>query len=214
MPDLPPAPSADPHRIRTLAQLEALAGPVGEASLRKEVDWLHPHYQAVIRASPFAVLATVGQGGLDASPRGDPAGFVAIEDERTLLLPERRGNHRMDSLRNVVEDPRVALLFLVPGAGETLRVNGVAEITVAPELLARLACQGRPPTCVLRIRVQAVYFQCARAVLRSGLWDARPAQAPRPIPTAGAMLEALTSGGIDGRRYDEALPQRQRDTLY
>ena len=120
------------HTVESLAELEALFGPVGEASLRKEVDYLHPHYQAVIRASPFAVLATAGPGGLDASPRGDPPGFVEVRDEHTLLLPERRGNNRIDSLRNILSDPRVALLFLVPGVGETLRVNGRATISVEP----------------------------------------------------------------------------------
>ena len=132
-----------PHAIDTLAQLEALYGRPGEASLRKVADHLHPLYQALIAASPFAVLATCNADGLDTSPRGDPPGFVAVQDEKTLLLPERRGNHRIDSLRNIVADPRVALLFLIPGVGETLRVKGRARITVAPELLARFAVEGR-----------------------------------------------------------------------
>src|SRR5689334_11721324 len=106
---------ADPHTIISLPQLEALFGAVGEASFRKEVDYLHPAYQDLIRASPFAVLATSGPGGLDASPCGDPPGFVAIQDDKTLLLPERRGNNRIDSLRNLLTDPRVALIFFVPG---------------------------------------------------------------------------------------------------
>src|SRR3954468_11187721 len=164
----------DPHAVTSLAQLEALFGAVGEASLKKEVDYLHPAYQALIRASPFAMLATAGSGGLDASPRGDPPGFVAIQDDKTLLLPERRGNNRIDSLRNLLTDPRVALLFLVPGVGETLRVNGRARITVAPEMLQRFAMEGKLPQCVLVIEVESVYFQCARALQRSKLWQAVP----------------------------------------
>ena len=132
-------PHADPHAITSLPQLEALFGNVGDASLKKEVNFLHPAYQALIQASPFAVLATAGPGGLDASPRGDQPGFVAIQDDKTLLLPERRGNNRIDSLRNLLADPRVALLFLIPGVGETLRVNGRARITVAPDMLQRFS---------------------------------------------------------------------------
>ena len=204
----------DPHAIDTLARLEALFGQPGEAALRKEVDFLHPHYQALIAASPFAVLATCNAGSLDTSPRGDPPGFVAVQDEKTLLLPERRGNNRIDSLRNIVADPRVALLFLIPGVGETLRVNGRARITVDPPLLARFAIEGRQPQCVLVIRVESVFFQCARAIQRSQLWAPVAADAPRTVPTPGAILGALTAGGFDGERYDRELPQRQKSTLY
>lgn len=201
--------------ITTIAALEALFGPVGEASIRKEVGYVHAHYRAVIEASPFAVLGTVGPGGLDVSPRGDPAGsFVHVQDEHTLLLPERRGNNRIDSLRNIVADPRVALLFLVPGVGETLRVNGRAAISVEPALRARLAMHGQLPKCVLVIRVETVLFQCARAITRSNLWAPVDPSAPRPVPTPGQMLEALTQAGIDGAAYDDGLAQRQRGTLY
>ena len=203
-----------PHVISTAADLEALFGPVGEASTRKEVPTLHPHYQALIQASPFALLGTVGPGGLDVSPRGDPAGFVHVQDERTLLLPERRGNNRIDSLRNIVADPRVALLFLIPGVGETLRVNGRATISVEPALLERFAMNGQLPKCVLVIGVETAMFQCARAIVRSNLWQPVAADAPRPVPTAGEILEALTNASIDGATYDRDLPDRQRATLY
>lgn len=204
----------DPHRITTLAGLEALFDAVGEASLRKEVDHVHPVYARLIAASPFAVLATNGPGGLDVSPRGDAPGFVAVQDERTLLLPERRGNNRIDSLRNIVHDPRVALLFLIPGVGETLRVNGTARISVEPALLERFAVQGAQPKCVLEIAVQAVFFQCARAVLRSRLWHPLPPDVLAQVPTAGAVLAALTEGQVGGERYDQELPARQRASLY
>lgn len=200
------------HTIQTLEQLQALYGPVSEASQRKEVDHVHPLYRALIEASPFAVLATSGPGGLDASPRGDPPGFVIVQDERTLLVPERRGNNRIDGLRNIIADPRVALLFLVPGNGETLRVNGTATISVDPALLDRCALQGKRPQCVLVVQVQTVFFQCARAILRSRLWDA--AAPRRAVPSAGAILEALTDGGIEAGPYDAQLPARQAATLY
>lgn len=201
------------HSIESIAQLEALFGTPGEASLSKEVPFVHPSYRSMIEASPFAVLATSGPGGLDASPRGDAPGFVQLLDERTLLLPERRGNNRVDSLRNIVADPRVALLFLIPGVGETLRVNGRASITTAPDLMERFVVGGQPPKCVIRITVEAVYFQCARAILRSRLWEATEPGAPRPVPTPGAILSAI-SQSFDGAAYDQALPERQRTTLY
>jgi PPOX class probable FMN-dependent enzyme len=204
----------DRHLITDLPALEALFGAVGEASRRKQVATIPPVYRALIEASPFAVLATTGPGGLDASPRGDAPGFVQVLDERTLLLPERRGNNRIDSLRNVLADPRVGLLFLVPGVGETLRVNGRARITVDPALLDRCAAEGVRPKCALRIEVDEVFFQCARALIRSNLWAPRPAGAPRPVPTAGEMLAALTDGTVGGAAYDAALPERQRATLY
>lgn len=201
----------DPDTIDDLTSLQALFGPVGEASVRKEATSLHPVYRRWIEASPFAVLATVGSDGLDASPRGDPPGLVTVQDEHTLLLPERAGNNRIDSLKNILSDPRVALLFFVPGVGETVRVNGRARISVAPELLQRLAMDGKPPRCVLVITVETVFFQCARAMKRSGLWEARD---PARVPSAGDMLAALTHNAIDGAAYDQALPARQRDTLY
>lgn len=203
-----------PHAIETLAQLEALFGQPGEASLKKEVPYLHPAYRALIEASPFAVLSTIGPGGLDASPRGDPPGFVVVQDDKTLLMPERRGNNRIDSLRNIVADPRVGLLFLIPGVGETLRVNGRARITVEPDLLARLAMEGKPPQCVIEIQVETVFFQCARAIQRSKLWEPVPADAKRTVPTPGAILSALTDAAFDGETYDRELPARQKATLY
>jgi len=204
----------DPYRITDPQALQALYGEPGQASLAKEVDHIHPHYRAFIEAAPFAVLATSGPGGLDASPRGDPAGFVAVHDERTLVLPDRRGNNRIDSLRNVLADPRVALLFLVPGIGETLRVNGRAEVRIDPDLLERYAVDGKPPRSVLVVRVETVFFQCSRAIVRSGLWD--PArQIPRErLPSTGRMLADLSAGQVDGEAYDRELPARVNSTLY
>ncbi|MEN5167707.1 pyridoxamine 5'-phosphate oxidase family protein [Achromobacter kerstersii] len=202
------------HLITDADALQALYGAPGEASLKKEVDHVHPHYRAFIEAAPFAVLATSGPGGLDASPRGDPAGFVMVEDEKTLLLPDRRGNNRVDSLQNVLADPRVALLFLIPGVGETLRVNGTARISVDPALLARFEMDGKLPRSVLIVDVQTVYFQCSRALLRSRLWDAST-QVPRSaLPSVGRVLSDLTAGTFDGVTYDRDLPARVASTLY
>lgn len=206
--------SSDPHAITSVAQLESLFGAVGAASIQKEVAFVHPHYRALIEASPFALLATAGPGGLDVSPRGDPPGFVQVLDDTTLLVPERRGNNRVDSLRNIVTDPRVALLFLIPGVGETLRVNGSASISTAPEMLARFSVQGQWPKCVIVVKVETVFFQCARAIQRSALWQAPAADVRARLPSPGTILQALTQAAIDGEAYDRELPARQRATLY
>jgi len=159
------------------------------------------------------VLATSGPDGLDASPRGDAPGFVAVEDEHTLLLPDRRGNNRTDSLRNVIHDPRVALLFMVPGMNETLRINGQAHVSVAPALLERFAVDAKLPRSVLVIKIEAVYFQCSRALLRSRLWDVA-SQPPRSsLPSARGDAVALTQASIDGAAYDRDLPERVKTTL-
>lgn len=200
--------------ITDLDQLQKLYGAPAESSLRKEVDFIHPHYRALIGAARFLALATAGPDGLDVSPRGDAAGFVHIEDERTLLLPDRRGNNRIDSLRNILHDPRVALLFLIPGVGETMRVNGRAQILADPALLDRFAVEGRAPKTVLRIAVDTVFFQCSRAVLRGGLWDPSQ-QVPRAsLPSAGSILASLGGGPFDGEAYDRELPARLQTTLY
>ena len=157
--------------IRSVEELDALYGQPVEAAIVKEVDRITPEYRRLIEASPFFALATAGPEGLDCSPRGDLPGFVRIVDERTLMIADRRGNNRVDSLRNVLADPRVGVLFLLPGLGETLRVNGTAAVSVDPALLDRFAVAGKPPRTVLVVRVSEVFFQCSRAVLRAGLWN-------------------------------------------
>lgn len=200
--------------IRDEAALTALYGEPVAAAIAKEVDYLHPHYRSMIEASPFMVLATSGPGGLDVSPRGDPAGFVAVEDDRTLLIPDRRGNNRVDSLRNIVHDPRIALLFLIPGVGETLRVNGRATISVRPALLERFAFRGRLPRSVIVVQVEAVYFQCPKALVRSDLWNPEKHVARRSLPSSGTILADISAGRIGGEQYDREYPERLRRTLY
>lgn len=206
--------STDPHSIDTLAALEALYGSPAQTSLRKEVDHVHPVYRTMIEASPFVSLASSGPDGLDVSPRGDAPGFVTVHDDRTLLLPDRRGNNRLDSLRNVLSDPRVALLFLVPGVGETLRVNGRARISASPELLRRFVVNGKTPATVLVLTVDSVYFQCSKSLVRSRLWDAESQVDRCSLPSTGTMLSALTQAEIDADAYDRALPARVQANLY
>ena len=203
-----------PHTITSLRELEALYGEVNKASLLKETDRVVPEYRAFIEAAPFAALATSGPEGLDCSPRGDGPGFIRVLDDKTLLLPDRRGNNRIDSLRNIVRDPNVALLFLIPGIGETLRVNGRAVISVEPGLLESFSVEGKRPKSVLVITVESVFFQCARAIIRSELWSPARHVPRESLPSAGQMLAALTNNEAGGEAYDKALPERQHSTLY
>ena len=200
--------------VENIAELEALYGFPNEASTVKEIDHLIPEYRAYIEASPFVALATAGPEGLDCSPRGDAKGFVRIHDERTVMMPDRAGNNRADSLRNIVRDPRVALLFLVPGSGNCLRINGRAKVVIEPSLLASFAVEGRAPRSVIVLTVEAVYFQCARALVRSALWDTEFHVAPESLPTAGQMLAATSNNHVGGADYDRLWPERARASLW
>ena len=204
----------DPHVVTDPDALQALYGTPMITSLAKVVDHVHPLYAPFIEKAPFAVLATVGPNGLDPSPRGDGPGFIEIADPKTLLLPDRRGNNRIDTLRNVILDPRIALLFLVPGVGETLRVNGEAEVTLDPALLERFAVEGKQPRSVLRIHVKSVFFQCARALARSKLWEPDTRIDRKALPSTGTILDVLSKHQIDGEQYDRELAPRQKETLY
>lgn len=200
--------------ITSVEQLEAIYGTPGEASLVKELDRLIPEYVAFVEASPFVALATNGPEGLDCSPRGDLRGFVRVADERTLLMPDRRGNNRVDSLKNIVRDGRVGLLFLVPGSGTTLRVNGTATLSIDPELCASFAVDGQAPRSVIVVAIQAVYFQCARAIVRSELWNPDRHVDPKSLPTPGKILAATSQARIDGEAYDAEWPERARKTMW
>ena len=201
--------------IDTLEALEALYTPApAPASTVKVADRITPHYRALIEASPFLALATVGPEGLDCSPRGDRPGFVRIHDDRTLILPDRRGNNRIDSLRNVVRDPRVALMFLIPGSGTTFRVNGRAAVSADPDLLASFAVDGKAPRTCLVVTVVEAYFQCARAIVRSGLWKAEAQIDPAALPSPGAMLAAMSENAVGGDAYDQGWPERAAASLW
>lgn len=202
------------HTITTVEQLEALYGVPGETSLVKELDRLIPEYAAFIEASPFAALATSGPEGLDCSPRGDRAGFVRIHDDRTLMMPDRRGNNRADSLKNIIRDRRAAFLFLVPGSETTLRVNGRAHISVDAALCASFAVEGKPARSVIVLDIEAVYFQCARCIKRSDLWSPERHVDPKSLPTPGQILAATSARRIDGEAYDAEWPDRAAKTMW
>jgi len=197
--------------VDSLDALHALYGTPTAAARRKETATITADYRALIEASPFCALATVGPEGLDCSPRGDRPGFVRVLDERTLALPDRRGNDRIDSLRNMVRDPRVALMFLIPGSGTVLRVNGTARITADSGLCESFAVDGKPPRTVAVITTEAVYFQCARAILRARLWDPH---GPPAIPTPGQILARMTAGEVGGEAYDRDWPGRAAATMW
>ncbi len=205
---------APDHIIRDEATLNALYGEISPGAIAKEIDYIHPHYRSMIEASPFVVLGTSGPGGLDVSPRGDPAGFVHVLDERTLLIPDRRGNNRADSLRNIIHDPRVTLLFLIPGVGETLRVNGSAVVSVDPKLLERFPFRGTLPRSVIVVTVDRIYFQCPKAIVRSELWNPEKHISRKALPSTGTILADITAGMVGGDEYDRAYPERLKTTLY
>ncbi|MBH9577006.1 MSMEG_1061 family FMN-dependent PPOX-type flavoprotein [Inhella proteolytica] len=216
----------DTHDLRTLTALRALypepQRPAAAATLDKECDHIHPLYQRFIEAAPWCVLATrnAGSGALDLSPRGDGRAnggaerLVEVVDAgRTLLLPDRRGNNRIDSLRNLAADSAIGLLFLIPGVGEAIRVQGRARISAQPQLCERFAAGDKLPRSVLVIAVHKVFFQCARAAQRGGLWDPAAQVARSSLPSTGSLIAAF-SAGFDAAGYDGALQERQRQTLY
>ena len=200
--------------MKSIAELEAIYGAPVPTSIEKELDHLIPLTAEYIRAAPFVVVATSGPGGLDCSPRGDPAGFVQITDNRTLLLPDRRGNNRLDTLRNLVIDPRIALLFLVPGIGVTLRVNGTAALCTDEGLRATFAVDGKLPATVIMVTIETVYTQCPKALIRSHLWDPERHRAAGELPSVGQIMQAIIAGDFDGQAYDDAYPGRLHSTIY
>jgi PPOX class probable FMN-dependent enzyme len=205
----------DEHLITTTEQLETLYNdvPYGPA-LFKETDRITAQYRKLIEAAPFVVLATSGPDGLDCSPRGDPPGFVRVVDETTLIIPDRRGNNRIDSLRNLVRDPHISLLFLIPGVGEPMRINGHAKISIAPKLTESFVVNGKVPKCVLVVTVEKAYFQCTKAIIRSKLWDPASIVDRKTLPTPGSILAEITDGKIGGPDHDKAAPARIKETIY
>src|SRR5262245_34588886 len=202
------------HLVTTAEQLEALYGEPFGPSIVKEIDHVNVHYRAFIEAAQFFALAPSGPGGPDGWPRGDAPGFVRVLDEKTLLVPDRRGNNRIDSLRNILADPRVALLFLIPGIGETIRVIGRAEISTDPELTESFVVNGKTPRSVLVVAVERVFYQCTKAIVRSKLWDPATQIERRSLPSAGTILAEISGGKIGGPDHDRGQPERIKATLY
>lgn len=200
--------------LTTLDQLEALYGQPSGPALRKETPSLTDEYRRLIEASPFVAIATAGPGGMDCSPKGDAAGFVRVLDERTLAIPDRRGNNRLDSLRNLMDDPRIGLLFLIPGIGETLRVNGTARITADQALRDSLAFRDSVPNVAVVVDVESVYFHCSKAILRSDLWNPEKHAVRADLPTPGQIIESITCGELEATSTDEIYDRRQVEMLY
>lgn len=199
--------------IRTPDELKAIYGDVSEASVAKVVPCLTDAYRQMIQSSPFVALATVGPDGLDCSPRGDAEAVVRIEDDRTLALPDWRGNNRIDSLLNILRDPRVALMFLIPGSNSVMRVNGRAVVSVDPGLLESFEMDGKHPRSVAVVTIDEVYFQCARAVMRADLWNPDRRVNDGDLPTPGEMLKAAKAS-FDQETYDREWPARAAKTMW
>ena len=200
--------------LTTVEELEAIYGVTNDASTVKVADHVTPLYRVFIEKSPFAALATIGPEGIDCSPRGDLPGFVRVHDKNTLMLPDRRGNNRIDSLRNIVRDARVALMFLIPGSGNAIRVNGRAHISVDSDLLASFKVDGKAPRSVMVMTVEEIYFQCARAIVRSDLWNPDKRVDPKTLPTPGQILADMSENKVGGEEYDRAWPARAAATMW
>ena len=206
--------SASKHLVTTMAQLEALYGEKMPAAVVKEIDHINGSYRKLIEKAPFVAVATAGPEGLDCSPKGDAPGFVRVLDDKTLAIPDRPGNNRIDGFRNIVRDPRIALLFLIPGVGETLRVNGRAAISIDPELMANFAVNGKLPRCVLIVHIDSIYFHCSKAIVRSKLWDEKTKVDRASLPSTGSIIAELSQGRLGGEAYDRELPERIKTQLY
>jgi PPOX class probable FMN-dependent enzyme len=202
------------HLVTSIDQLERIYGEPYGPSIANVSDRITAHYRAFIEAAPFFALASGGPEGFDCSPRGDAPGFVRVHDETTLLVPDRLGNNRIDSLRNILQDPRVALLFLIPGCGETIRVIGRAGISIDPALAQSFVVNGKTPRAVLIVSVDRIYYQCSKAIVRSKLWDASRHVDRKSLPSAGMILAELTDGKLGGEAHDRAAPERIKATLY
>ena len=200
--------------LTSVEQLEEIYGKPHERAVWKEIDFLNEDYQAFVSASPFVVISSAGPEGTDCSPKGDAPGFVKILDERTLAIPDRPGNNRIDTLRNIVVDSRISVLFIVPGIGETLRVNGRAEISADPAMLENFSVNGKLPRTVTIVNIEAAYFHCSKALVRSKLWDPAQQLERSRLPSPGAMHKRLTGGAFDAEAYDCELPARVQASLY
>ncbi|OSQ53058.1 MSMEG_1061 family FMN-dependent PPOX-type flavoprotein [Marivita geojedonensis] len=200
------------RRIETAAELEALYDAPVPASLSKVADHLTPSYRRWVEAARFCVISTVGTRGAHGTPRGDVDPVVRVADPRTILLPDWRGNNRLDALRDLIEDPRIAFLFMIPGTKTTVRVNGKAWITDDPDLRASFEKKNMQPSTVIVTEVSEVYTQCAKALMRSGLWDGAPV--PDGLPTVGEILADMTDGAMGGADYDATYEEKAIPRLW
>lgn len=202
------------HVITTEAALRELYGEPGERAVLKTLDHVDQHCRDFIALSPFLILASGASTGFDCSPKGDPPGFVEVADDKTLLIPDRRGNNRIDGLINLIEDPRVGLIFLVPGVNETLRINGRATISADPALTGRFTVRGNAPTTVMVVHVEEAFIHCAKALVRSELWNPDARVERSCLPSTGRILADHTGGNVDPENYDAEMPERHQRELY
>lgn len=198
--------------VETLDDLHAIYGAPAQASLLKVTDHLTPAYAEWIARSRLCILSTIGPEGTDTSPRGDDGAVVRVLDPQHMALPDWHGNNRIDSLRNIVRDPRVSLMFLVAGATNVIRVNGTARITRDTGLCASFAYKSKQPRSVVVIQIAEVYFQCARALMRSGIWQHGDQSAG--LPSMGDILAQISSGTFDGASYDAEWPGKAAKTMW
>lgn len=202
-------------RIDSIEALRALYGHASGRAVEKEFDRLDRHFRGFIEKSPFVLLSTAAPGGLpDVSPKGDQPGFVLALDDKRLAIPDRPGNRRMDSFQNIIENPVVGLLFLIPGMDETLRVNGRAEIRVDEDLMDRFVHEGKRPISVLVVTIEEIYFHCAKAFMRSSLWKPESWPDRSTLPTLGAMLKDQIGIAKTAREVDSDLAENYRASLY
>jgi hypothetical protein len=206
--------AAGEHLITTLEQLDALYGEKNPNSIAKEIDHLSDGYRKLIEAAPFVAIATGGPEGFDCSPKGDAPGFVRVLDDRTLAIPDRPGNNRLDGFRNILRDPRIALLFLIPGVGETFRVNGRASISIDPDLMQSFAVNGKLPRSVLIVHIESAFFHCSKAIVRSKLWDPATQIDRKSLPSTGTIIAEVSHGRLGGEAYDRDAPERIKAQLY
>lgn len=205
---------ANDHLITSIEQLEALYGLPYGPSVAKEIDYISPSYRKLIEAAPFVSIATGGPDGLDCSPKGDAPGFVRILDDKTLAIPDRPGNNRIDGFRNIMRNPHIALLFLIPGVGETLRVNGRASISIDSELMQSFAVNGKLPRSVLIVHIESIFFHCSKAIVRAKLWDEATKIDRKSLPSTGSIIAEVSQGKLGGEDYDRAAPERIKAMLY
>jgi len=206
--------AANDYLVTTMEQLNALYGEKNPNSIIKEIDHLSDGYRKLIEAAPFVAIATGGPDGFDCSPKGDAPGFVRILDDKTLAIPDRPGNNRIDGFRNILRDPHIALLFLIPGVGETLRVNGRASISIDPELMQSFAVNGKLPRSVLIVHIETAFFHCSKAIVRSKLWNEETKIDRKRLPSTGTIIAELSHGKLGGEKYDREAPEKIKAALY
>ncbi len=200
--------------VTDVGELEALYGKPVEASIQKVSGRITPAYRRLLEASPFFMLASAGPEGLDCSPRGDRSDGFWLADDQTLVIPDWKGNNRIDTLSNIVRDPRVAMLFLIPGSTTTVRLNGTAFVTIDPGLLARFERDGKHPRAAVVIRLGEIYTQCGKAVVRADLWNPERHRDATALPSPGEVLAEVTQGAVSAQEYEAGRQARLADGIW